>query len=100
AWNLNSNEDIVGAPKWLDSARFDIVAKLPAEFIGPNGATPPIVDMAPMLQALLIDRFKLKSHFENQTVTAYTLATTKPKLKKADPATRTGCKSSNGPNRV
>jgi uncharacterized protein (TIGR03435 family) len=97
AWNLNSNEDIAAAPKWLDSTRFDIVAKVPAGFMSANGATPPMQDLAPMLQALLIDRFKMKSHYEDQLVTAYTLVAAKPKLKKADPSTRTGCKASTSP---
>lgn len=96
AWNLNSAEDIPGAPKWLDIAQFDIVAKLPDGFVSPN-STPPIQDVAPMLQALLIDRFKMKSHFENQQVTAYALVAAKPKMKKADPSVRTKCTSANGP---
>src|SRR5215475_2137047 len=96
AWNLNSNDDIAGAPKWLDSARYDIIAKLPAGYVSPNGAAPPLQDLGPMLQALLIDRFKLKFHFEDQMVTAYSLVAAKPKLKKADPSTRTGCKDGGG----
>jgi uncharacterized protein (TIGR03435 family) len=95
AWNLNlSNTEIVGAPKWLDSATFDIVAKAPDSIVPANG-TPPNEDFAPMLQALLKDRFKMKVHYEDQPVTAYTLMAAKPKLKKADPATRTGCKPDN-----
>jgi uncharacterized protein (TIGR03435 family) len=96
AWNLNSNDDIAGAPKWLDSARYDIIAKLPAGYVSPNGAAPPLQDLGPMLQALLIDRFKLKFHFEDQMVTAYSLVAAKPKLKKADPSNRTGCKDAGG----
>jgi len=96
AWNLNSNDDIAGVPKWLDSARYDIVAKLPAGYVSLNGAAPPLQDLGPMLQALLIDRFKLKFHFEDQMVTAYSLVAAKPKLKKADPSTRTGCKNAAG----
>ena len=50
-----------------------------------------------MLQAMLIDRFKLKAHFEDRPVDAYTLVAVKPKLKKAaDPRARTGCKTANG----
>jgi uncharacterized protein (TIGR03435 family) len=48
-----------------------------------------------MLQALLKDRFKLEAHFEDQPVNAYTLVAARPKLKKADPASRTGCKAEN-----
>src|SRR5207245_2130344 len=50
AWNLNPNEDLIGAPKWLDSARFDIIAKLPAVMMAANGAPPPVQDLGPMLQ--------------------------------------------------
>jgi len=50
-----------------------------------------------MLQALLKDRFKMQTHFENRPVTAYTLLAVKPKLKKADPSSRTGCKLGNAP---
>jgi uncharacterized protein (TIGR03435 family) len=97
AWNLNPNEDLISAPKWLDSARFDIIAKLPAVMMAANGAPPPVQDLGPMLQALLIDRFKMKIHYEDQLVTAYALVAVKPKLKKADSSTRTGCKLGNGP---
>ena len=96
AWNLNSNDDVAGAPKWLDSARYDIIAKLPADYVSPNGAAPPLQDLGPMLQAFLIDRFKLKVHFEDQMVTAYSLVAAKPKLKKAEPSSRTGCKNGAG----
>src|SRR5262249_48378208 len=36
AWNLD-NTDIPGAPKWLSSARFDIIGKVPAEYVSSNG---------------------------------------------------------------
>jgi uncharacterized protein (TIGR03435 family) len=95
AWNLNLNEEIAGAPKWIDSAPFDIIAKVPAELAPVNGTTGSIDELGPMLQSLLTDRFKMKTHFEDRQVTAYTLVSAKPKLKKADPSTRTGCKLGN-----
>jgi uncharacterized protein (TIGR03435 family) len=88
AWNT----DIIGAPKWLSSTPLDISAKLPADAVPPNGISS-IDDARPALQTLLIDRFKMKVHFEDRPVTAYTLVAAKPKLKKADPAGRTGCKA-------
>src|SRR2546427_4313668 len=97
AWNLNSFAEIVGAPKWLDSARFDIIAKAPRAVAPSNGAPAPFQDLGPMLQALLKDRFKMQTHFENRPVIAYTLVAVKPKLKKADPSSRTGCKLGNAP---
>ncbi len=38
AWNLpgNANGPIIGAPKWLGTARFDIVAKLPSDLVLPT----------------------------------------------------------------
>lgn len=45
------NDQIVGAPDWLDTDRFDINAKAPDD-IRPE-------HIAPMIQALLADRFKL-----------------------------------------
>ena len=93
AWNILT-DDIIGAPKWLSSTPFDIIAKLPADTVPANGAITPLQDVGPALQALLIDRFRMKVHFEDRPVTAYTLVAAKPKLKEADPAGRTGCKAS------
>jgi uncharacterized protein (TIGR03435 family) len=96
AWNLNGNiSEIPGAPKWITSANFDIIAKAPAGYVPANGLPGGMDEMAPMLQALLKDRFKMKVHYEDQLVTAYTLVSAKPKLKKADPASRIGCKIGN-----
>ena len=89
AWGVQS-DSIVNAPKWMDSDRFDIVAKAPASGAqpGPNG---PVDNDAVflMVRALLADRFKLVTHFEERPMPAYTLTASKPKLKKADPASRT-----------
>ena len=95
AWNLVSQDDIVGAP--IPTTSFDIVAKAPPE-VSPVNGNAPLQDLGPMLQAMLIDRFKMKAHFEDRPVNAYTLVAAKPKLKKADPANRTGCKTANAPN--
>jgi uncharacterized protein (TIGR03435 family) len=105
AWNLNPNdkEAIVGAPKWLDSTKFDIIAKTSADVAAASaaaGATngPPIDidDLRHMLQVLLIDRFKMKVHMEDRPVNAFTLVAAGPKLKKADSTNRTGCKEGPG----
>jgi uncharacterized protein (TIGR03435 family) len=95
AWNVPAiqNDQIIGAPKWLDSANFDIIGKLPSDLAPANGTNVPLQELGPALQALLIDRFKMKVHFEDRSVDAYTLTAVKPKLKKADPTTRTGCKA-------
>lgn len=77
AWDLNPDEEMVGAAKWLDSARFDIKAKAPADITPAPGAAVPLQELELMLQTLLIDRFKMKSHFEERQVTAYRLVSTK-----------------------
>lgn len=93
AWSLMPDM-IVGAPKWMDTDRFDIIAKMPEVYVGP--ATDLDAVWA-MLRALLKDRFKLATHMEDQPVDAYTLTASKPKLKKADPLSRTSCKDGPGP---
>jgi len=52
-----------------------------------------------MIRALLADRFKMATHYEDRPVTAYTLAAAKPKLKAADPSNRTKCKTEVLPRR-
>jgi uncharacterized protein (TIGR03435 family) len=53
-----------------------------------------------MVRALLVDRFKLTTHFEDQPVNAYALVAVNPsataKLKRADPSNRSGCKYTGG----
>ncbi len=87
-----SSEMLVGVPKWAESTRFDIVAKAPA---GVNQLDQDTA--AVMIRALLVDRFKMKYHTEERPVSAYSLVSSKPKLKKADPANRATCKSPNPP---
>ena len=93
AWQINS-DDLIVVPKWTESAKFNLVAKIATE----PGAPPQFDDddLRAMLRALLIDRFKMKVHMEDRLVPAYTLTAVKPKLQKADPANRTGCKEGPG----
>jgi len=83
AWDV-PDDMLVGAPKWMDSDRYNIVAK--AAIPGPEMD---IDDLWPMLRAFLTERFKLTTHMEQRPATAYTLVAAKPKMKKADPASRT-----------
>ena len=100
AWDLNPNDNevIVGAPKWMDENRFDIMAKVTSDEQG--GGKPRISqeELQLMLQALLIERFKIQSHMEDRPITAYTLLAGNPKMKTADPASRTHCKEGPGPD--
>jgi uncharacterized protein (TIGR03435 family) len=87
-WELDENR-IAGGPKWLDSDRYDIVAK------APEGA--PDDTLKEMARSLLIDRFKLATHMEDRPVPVFTLVAGKnPRLKEADPSARSGCRISIG----
>jgi len=100
AWDIyppfsaSPKDQLVGAPKWLDSVYFEVIAKASAI----DGPAPlDHDDVRSMLRALLVDRFKLATHYEDRPVDVYTLVATKPKLKKADPSNRTGCKQGRAP---
>lgn len=69
---------VVGGPAWMDSSRYDIVAK-------PAGNPPRSEMYGPMLQSLLEDRFKLKVHRETKSGRVYLLTVAKngPKLSAA-----------------
>ena len=105
AWDMLPNM-VVGGPKFLDTDKFDVVAKAPATvltgaptFSGPRGMPPVDIDaLRLMLRALIVDRFKLETHMEDRPMNAYTLVAAKPKLKKADPSNRTGFKEGPGPD--
>lgn len=95
AFNSNNSDQVVGLPKWVDADKFNITAKAPS-----SGPTSPAMDMesvAPMMRALLAERFGLKYHTEDRQVSAYSLVASKPKMKKADPASRTGCRNATPP---
>jgi uncharacterized protein (TIGR03435 family) len=66
------------SPAWMESTRFDIVAKLP------EGATKEQVPA--MLQTMLSDRFKVKIHKESKVLPIYAMVVAKggPKLKETD----------------
>ena len=89
AWEVNGDEMFANAPKWLDTARYDIVAKAP---IASSETEADIDTLRLMLQAFLKERFRMQVHFEDRPVSAFNLVAAKPKLTKADPANRTGCK--------
>src|SRR5580704_11642521 len=79
------NDKVLGGPSWLEMDRFDVRAKLPADF------TPDSQKL--MLQALLADRFKLVAHKEMKPLPTYALiAGKKPQLKEAEGTEDSGCK--------
>jgi uncharacterized protein (TIGR03435 family) len=56
---------ITGGPDWIDSAAYDVVARLE----GPP--SPPM--MAAMLRAVLVDRFRLRTRMETREMPIYAL---------------------------
>lgn len=95
-WNLNVFDEPAGMPKWLtedpDSHRISIEAKAPLGVaVDPQRNAEARDLLNAMLRSLLIDRFKMKVHYEDRPMDAPTLVAVKPKLTKAVPANRTGC---------
>jgi uncharacterized protein (TIGR03435 family) len=95
-----ANDTLVGGPKFIDTERYNILAKAPTTGIGAPGrdagreTAPPIQVALMMLRNLLEERFKLKTHKEERPATVYAIVQQKGevKLKKADPASRAGCR--------
>jgi uncharacterized protein (TIGR03435 family) len=65
AWNLRDHQ-LVGAPAWLASDRFDIIAKEPEGTFTDE-------QRRVMMQALLVERFKLQAHLETRELPLYNL---------------------------
>lgn len=77
AYNL-SDQQIINGPGWMRSERFDITAR-------PKVAgTPSDKQLNEMVKALLADRFQLKTHTVQKTLSAYILTIAKggPKMTK------------------
>jgi uncharacterized protein (TIGR03435 family) len=75
-------KQVVGAPAWADSDKFDLEAK------PDKPGMPSVNQMKIMLQGLLADRFSLASHKDNKELAAYAIAVSKGgvKIKKEENA--------------
>jgi len=86
-------ETVTGGPGWLESDRFDVVAKAPP-------TTPPD-DIRGMLRSLLADRCKLAVHTDQKIMPAYALVLAKdgPRLRPSEAALLTDqrCGPGEGP---
>lgn len=93
AYGLNEFQ-ITGGPAWMDSAKFNIDAKLP------EGA--PQSQMPLMLQTMLADRFNMASHRESRIFRhfALTVANGGPKLRKASAGDHGGVVTSQSSNQI
>ena len=89
-----SNDYLKGGPPWLDSDRFDVVAK------GPAGVPPDTIRL--MLQKLLTDRFHLVVHREQKVEKVYAMVVAKggQKLKVAEGTGNPACIPSIGDDNV
>jgi uncharacterized protein (TIGR03435 family) len=70
-------QQLVGAPPWISSERFDIVAKAEGD-LGPPVSRDTPSKLQLMIRALLEDRFKLKVHREPREVPIYALVLARP----------------------
>ena len=77
AFGILDKHYALSGPSWLDSDRYDIVAKA--------SATTPREQLLLMLRSLLAERFGLKIHREKRSVRVYTLVAARggPKMKVA-----------------
>jgi uncharacterized protein (TIGR03435 family) len=93
AWEVDYQR-LAGAPPWIDTDLFDILAKAPT----PAKDVPAVgnSDLTPMLRRLLADRFQVKAHLEDRPGDAWVLVAANPKLRKADPTARSLCKQGPG----
>src|SRR5205807_7517580 len=68
----------ISGPAWLETERFDIIAKIPEDAARDQ--------ISQMFQALLADRFKLKLHREKKERPVYALVAGKngPKIEKVE----------------
>jgi bla regulator protein blaR1 len=71
AYQLQDSQ-VVGGPNWINTDRFDIIAKAPGPLALPAPGGPP-GPFQLMMRALLADRFKLAVHTESRELPIYAL---------------------------
>jgi uncharacterized protein (TIGR03435 family) len=92
AWQLPTGAMLGDALGKLPPQRYTILVKLPPDIDG-RAINQDQDQIANMLQKLLIDRFQIKYHWGEWTQPdAYVLLGGSPKMKKADPNSRSFCK--------
>src|SRR3954447_8342269 len=83
AYNVDP-ERVTGGPSWLELNRFDVFAKTPDKSNAESRRQ--------MLQALLAERFGLKTHEGSAPLPAWSLTVKKAQLKEVDGEGEAGCK--------
>jgi beta-lactamase regulating signal transducer with metallopeptidase domain len=84
------NDQISGGPSWLDSEKYDVLAKLDkskADELPKLSQDQETLERQSLLQVLLSDRFKLTLHRETKELPVYSLviANNGPKIQQAKP---------------
>ncbi len=82
AFNVPPGSDtrVIGGPSWVDSDRYVIEGKYPAEYTAKIPTLPlaqRLIQTGLMQQSLLAERFKLKMHFETREMPVYELVVAK-----------------------
>jgi uncharacterized protein (TIGR03435 family) len=75
-WTSAENERVLGGPAWLDTNRYDIVARIPGDLAEAQqklSRDQQKQQINIMLQSLLAERFHLKLYFETRVLTVYAL---------------------------
>ncbi len=70
---------IIGLPAWATTERYDIIGKVGEQLAG-RTVQDQFRNMAPMVQSMLEDRFKLQLHHETQPMPTYALVVAKPNV--------------------
>jgi uncharacterized protein (TIGR03435 family) len=97
---------IEGAPRWTEADRFDISAVTERNLGGPITWTPgTYAPVQRMMQAVLMDRFKMKAHMDERDSPGYALelrstGSTSGKLTPAEVPCRSDCRSENVAGRL
>jgi uncharacterized protein (TIGR03435 family) len=77
AYGITIRNEIVGVPAWAKTERFDITGKVAEEDLPAFRKVGDPIMRVPMLQKVLADRFKMKSHFETRETSGYALVVAK-----------------------
>jgi uncharacterized protein (TIGR03435 family) len=92
AWEFGTGAMIGNRPDWLGQTRYTLQLKLPAG-VDARTLSQDSALFDAMLRKLLTDRFQMKYHWGEQTIPdAYVLYAGTPKMKQADPKSRSFCK--------
>jgi len=91
AFELPTGAMLGDALATLSPQRYTILVKLPPD-VDARAVYQDADQVNDMLKKLLLDRFQIKYHWGEQTLTGYVLLPGTPKMKKADPNSRTFCK--------